>query len=74
MQVQVAPLVQAMVQKTKCQRIALWNKSDLGNEQLCGHSDGLDQFQTSGPTKTPYAEWTDWLPMDPYEALGHENA
>ena len=67
------PLVQAMDPKNQMptdrspEQIRFW-----ATEQLCGHSDGLDQFQTSGPAKTPYAEWTDWLPMDPYEALGHE--
>jgi hypothetical protein len=67
------PLVQAtdpknqMLTDRSLERIRFW-----ATERLCDHSDGPDQRQTSGPTKTPYAEWTDWLPMDPYEALGHE--
>jgi len=45
--------------------LTLWNKSDFGQPSSFVHSDGLDQFQTSGPTKTPYAEWTDLVANGP---------
>ena len=41
-------------------------------ERLCGHNDGLDQYQTNGPTGTPYFALNDSLPMDLYEVPVHE--